>query len=599
MGTINEKGARKMTSTIEDELEELTFLNDVNLFITEWIPFGSNHIIAFNEELDSLGAVEGGLLTSIIDQEPKKCTFFVKEDLTNVVVKKFDPNDFIQFEAAISYENIGTVQQEEHFAVHVDASGRVVYGCELKALVGKTKMHSLDNISRVVADLVADSSTMMMNLLSTYQSRLLELVFFNKPLNRNKFIILTAKSIDPDEDSKFYLKDARYRNELNQIINQVYKARNLHDSGKCFFGSEGLLLITDKLEQYEELLSIIGFFQGLDIFQKNYFSKMFMQWDQVKDARRKIDESKHDPNAISEAQSILSNVSSGVVLMNELLDFMQTAVDSIVVEFEKLKPLSDAQKELIEFIELQDTVEKANTRIKDASLIVAGLKDEIQGVNGLVATLSESQMRQMNEALKDSIVSMDEMTRSSERTGVALNILEVVLTGAIAFDILTLFLGDWAGGDPFIDPSIIHPIFWAPIAITTFLATGYGILRLIRYLEKKSEPNLRVALKLGSKYDPKKLETYLSSQTIKQQQMTVRTGSNINDYTWDVEDTDKWKGNDVNISLYVDKKNKILLSVSVNIDSPKKITTKDASRIIITELIEASVIPEKYKEIIE
>ncbi|MHA1132591.1 MAG: hypothetical protein ACTSQQ_17530, partial [Candidatus Helarchaeota archaeon] len=162
-------------STIEDELEELTFLKDVNIYIAEYIPFGSNHIIAFNTELDSLGVVEGGLLTSNIDQEPKKSTFQVVEELTNVVVKRFDPNDFIQFEAEISFSNIGNIIQEECLGVHVDASGRVLYGCHLHELVGKTDLHSLDNISRVISDIIADSSQMMMNLLSTYQRRLLEL----------------------------------------------------------------------------------------------------------------------------------------------------------------------------------------------------------------------------------------------------------------------------------------------------------------------------------------------------------------------------------------------------------------------------------------
>jgi len=585
-------------STIEDELEELTFLNDVNIFIAEYIPFGSNHIIAFNEELDSLGAVEGGLLTSLIDKEPKKTTFLVEEELTNVIVRKFDPNDFIQFEAMITYENVGDIEQEECFAVHVDASGRVIYGCELKKLVEKTEMHSLDNISRVIADLVADSSQMMMNLLSTYQRRLLELVYFDRPLNRNKFIMITAKSIVPDEDASFYVREAGYRNELNQIINQVYKSTNLSDGGKCFFGSEGLILISEHPEKYEEILAVIGFFQGLDIFQKNYFSKMFMLWDEVRDARKKIDESGYDPNAITEAQTILSRVSAAVVLMNELLQFMQTATEVIVEEFNKLKPLSDVQAELAAFVELEDVLDKATIRIKDASLIVAGLKDEIQGVNGLVATLSERQMRMMNEALKDSITSMDEMTRSSERTGVALNILEVVLSGAIAFDVLVFLVGDyqwdalsiWVGE---------HPLVWAFIAITAFIVTGYGILKLIRYLEEKSEPNLRISLKLGSRYDKEKLDAYLKSKPIKQQQMVVRLGSKIHEYIWDDEDTDKWLGNEPNITLYVDITNKILLTINVDIDSPKNIATTQASEIILKELIEAKVIPEESQQFLE
>lgn len=585
-------------SGVKDELEELTFLIDPRIFIAEYIPFGSNHIIAFNDELDSLGAVQGGLLTSLIDKEPRKCTFMVTDDLTTVKVRRFDPNDFIQFEAAITFENVGDVEQLEDFGVHIDASGRVIYGCELIELVGKRDKHSLDNISRVIADLVADSSEVMQNLLTTYQRRLLDLVYFNEPMNRNKFIILTGRYIDPVEPAKYFVHEADYKNELNQIIKQAYYGKDFSNGDKCFFGSEGLILIARNLEPYEELLAIIGFFQGLDIFQKNYFSKMFMLWDEVRDARVLVDKSSIDPNAIGEAQVILSSVSSAVVLMTELLRFMQTAVNLIAREFDQLKgpeeKLPPVQEELSYFIQLDDTVKKASTRIDDAELIVRGLKDEITGVNGLITTLSERQMRQMNEALKDSITSMDEMTRSSERTGVALNILEVVLTGAIAFDILLLFVGqyEWAPLQIWVQDNIF---IWSALAIALFFFTGWGILRLIRHLEERSEPNLRVSLKLGAKYNSEKFDVYIASKPVKQQQMIIRSGSRIHEYTWD-DDDKKWRGNEVTITAYLDIENKIFLAVNVNVDSPKKISTKQASEAMFNELIDAGIIP---KEIIK
>jgi len=502
---LDERDKFKGLTTIKDELEELTFLIDPNIFICEYIPFGSNHVIAFNDELDSLGAVEGGFLTSIIDSEPQKCTFRVNEDLTNVKVRRFDPNDFIQFEANISYENVGGIEQIEDFGIHIDTSGRVIYGCGLLEVVGKRDKFSLDNISRVMADLFSDSSRLMNNLLTTYQRRLLELVYFGEPLSRNKFFMLTAKGIEPEMDATTFVENEAFHNELNQIVKQIYYSQDLIEGGKCFFGSEGLILVAKNLEQYEEILAIIGFFQGLDIFQRNYFSKMFMLWDEVKDARSLIDKAGVDPNAIGEAQVILSRVSASVVLMTELLEFMQAAINNITYEFQELQPLNDAQEELSEVVQLRDTLNKATIRIGDAGLIVKGLKDEIEGVNGIIATLSERQMRQMNEALKDSITSMDEMTRSNERTGVALNVLQVVLSGSIAFSVMMLLVGqyqyqplyDWLSS-----PELSHILIWVGLSIGMFFLTGFGILKLIRRLEERAEPNLCVVLKLGAFYDP-------------------------------------------------------------------------------------------------
>jgi len=589
---VEEKEKHAGLTTVTDELQELTFLIDPSIFICEYIPFGSNHIIAFNDELDSHGAVEGGLLTSLIDKEPRKSTFRVVDQLTSVRVRRFDPNDFIQFEANITYENVGGVQQIEDFGVHVDASGRVVYGCSLLEVVGKRDKHSLDNISRVIADLVNDSSRMMNNLLSTYQRRLLDLVYFHQPQNRNKFFILTAKGIEPEMNAQLYVDETAYHNELNQIVKQLYYSKELKTGGKCFFGSEGLILISKNFEQYEEILAIIGFFQGIDIFQKNYFSEMFMLWDEVRDARDFVDKSGVDPNAIGEAQIILSRVSAGVVLMTELLQFMQTAVNNITFEFQDLQPLNEAQEELSELVQLRDTLKKATTRVEDASLIVKGLKDEIAGVNGLIATLSERQMRQMNEALKDSITSMDEMTRSNERTGVALNVLQVVLSGSIAFSVIALIVGDYTY-EPIgnlLATDLPFLIFWVGLSVGLFFLTGFGILKFIKRLTEKAEPNLRVALKIGAPFHPKNFEKYLNAKPIKHQRMISRVGLTIKEYTWDDDDSEKWVGNEANIVFNIDTTNNILLSITINIDSPKNITTKEASQIMLKELTDENII---------
>ncbi len=598
---MTEKEKHAGLTTIKDELEELTFLIEPNIFISEYIPFGSNHIIAFNDELDSLGAVEGGLLTSIIDKEPQKCTFRITEDPTLVKVHRFDPNDFIQFEANIPFENVGGIQQVEDFGIHVDSSGRVIYGCSILEIVGKRDKHSLDNISRVIADLVSDSSRLMNNLLTTYQRHLLELVYFGEPLSRNKFFIVTAREIDPEMDTTTYLEEAAYHNELNQIIKQAYYGKDLLGGGKCFYGSEGLLLITKNLDQYEEILAIIGFFQGLDIFQRNYFSKMFMLWDEVRDARDLVDKVA-DPNAIGEAQVILSRVSAAVVLMAELLQFMQAAFTNISFEFQELQPLNEAQEELAEFVQLRDSLKKATTRIEDASLIVKGLKDEIEGVHGLIASLSERQMRQMNEALKDSITSMDEMTRSSERTGVALNVLQIVLSGSVAFSVLALFVGEYKWvplADWLSEGSVWDILIWVGLSMGFFFLTGFGILKLIKRLEAKSEPNLRAVLKLGAIYHPENFEKYIASKSIKHQRRTSRIGHTILEYTWDDHDSAKWLGNEANVIFYVDMTNHIILSVTVNIDSPKAITTKETSEIMLTELVNAGVVPKTILQFIQ
>jgi hypothetical protein len=197
---------------------------------------------------------------------------------------------------------------------------------------------------------------------------------------------------------------------------------------------------------------------------------------------------------------------------------------------------------------------------------------------------------------------MDEMTRSSERTGVALNVLQIVLSGSVAFSVLALFVGqynwlplsEWLSEGP-----VWNVLIWVSLSMGFFFLTGFGILKLIKRLEAKSEPNLRAVLKLGAIYNPEKFEKYLASKPLKHQRQTSRIGHTIMEYTWDDDDSAKWVGNEANIIFYVDTTNHIVLSITVNIDSPNAITTKEASEIILTELINAGVIPKSILQLIK
>jgi hypothetical protein len=201
--------------TIKDELTSYIFLRDLRILISEYIPFGTNHIIAFNEELDCQRNVKEGLMTSFIDTDLEGATFEIKEDLTKVTIDQYDPNDYVIFNASIVYKEV--VEQQEEISVYVDAYGRVIYGTQLLEIDGSDKI-SIDKLTRVTADLVLDTSKMINTMLSTYQRRLLDLVFFGTPEYRNKFTILMAKEIDPDKKAIEFHDGEACENELNQVL---------------------------------------------------------------------------------------------------------------------------------------------------------------------------------------------------------------------------------------------------------------------------------------------------------------------------------------------------------------------------------------------
>lgn len=569
-------------SGIKDELVSFIFLKDLKVYISEYIPFGSNHIIAFNDELDCQKEVKDGLMTSFVDMEPAKATFKVEEDLTKVTVTQYDPNDYVMFNASIAFEEV--VEQQEELSVYVDAYGRIIYGTKIEEIDDEAEF-SIDKLSRVFADIVIDTSQMMNSLLTTYQRRLLELVYFGTPEFRNKFVIMVAKEITPDKKAIEFHDGEDLENELNQVLTLTTEFKDLENgTDRFFYGTEGLLLVSSNPEKYEDLLSIAAFYLGLDIFQKNYFQKMFMLWDEIKESRKLMNMGDIDPNAISEAKAIISEVSAAVVLMNELLSFMRKSCENMNNEWAELDKSDPNIQEIIETITLQDMVGKALTRIEDAKLVVSGLTEEIGGINGLVNSLAEKQMARMNESLRDSIASMDAMGRSSERTGASLNVLEILLAGTIAFDVLFLMVGEYSW-EPLAGwiASVPGIFIWTGICLSSFFAVGYFMLRLTQRMESESEPNLRTKITIGKPYNKEKFENFLADKEIIIKEAQIFNETIIEDFTWD-EDDEKWLGNEARIKLRSDTTNSFILNVLVNIDSPKDISVQQVSSNILDSI---------------
>eukprot|EP01045_Picozoa_sp_COSAG04_P039805 COSAG04_NODE_11333_length_715_cov_1.511364_1_plen_73_part_00 len=69
----------------------------------EWIPFGSNQIVALCEKLGASDRCQGGMFTGEADTDPNGAQFDVPQGLTDVRVLDYDETQFINFEAEIFF----------------------------------------------------------------------------------------------------------------------------------------------------------------------------------------------------------------------------------------------------------------------------------------------------------------------------------------------------------------------------------------------------------------------------------------------------------------------------------------------------------------
>ena len=117
-------------SNIKDELDEAIVISGITLLVGEWIPFGSNQVVALNDRLGSGERCQGGFLTALTDDTPDSMHYQQADDvdLTEVQLLDFSPETYVNFEAEVHFPEDEGIVQIENIGVHVDHHGNVAFG---------------------------------------------------------------------------------------------------------------------------------------------------------------------------------------------------------------------------------------------------------------------------------------------------------------------------------------------------------------------------------------------------------------------------------------------------------------------------------------
>ncbi len=407
-----------------------------------------------------------------------------------------------------------------------------------------------------------------------------------------------------------YLDGEALQNEIDQVVETVYKVKNLKNKGIIFLGTNGVILVSNNSSEYDEILYVASFLFSFDLLQRNLFSRLQMLYDANQDTRKLIlQASKFDPRAIDKMQSSLSELSATVVLMNEIISYMHNSVVTVKKEWEELREkIGETQRELAEFFGIENLFSTSGDRIKDVELIVHGLQDEISGLQGLATVTSERQMRKIYETLQENTRSMDEMIRSSEKTGSAINFLQWIIAGSIAYQIVAVFSG--LSPYSYLDPLMIllglpPPSQLFPYSLLDILSYGiiiwvgitFVLYLIANYLESRSIKSVRLRIRLDAPYNEAKLVDYLSSKPLFKHDDHFDYDQQLYKKSW-MDKNDKWKGSEPMITLSYDSSNNMLSQIQVEVDKPK-LKANSYVNIVMDELIDAGVLNKDAKKSIK
>ncbi|MFX1475343.1 MAG: hypothetical protein ACFFCO_07700 [Promethearchaeota archaeon] len=557
---------------VRDKLEELIFLKKPTVIISEWIPWGNNQIAALNRKLGSMERLKSTLMTALVDEFPEQSIFESDPIHSDVVVKNFELTQFVEFRCKVDYPEAAGIEQVEEFAAHIHEQGLVVFALDLNEVEGRKEKVSLDHLTRVNADLLMDSSQIMETLMAHSQLRMMDVMFRGKSRNRGKFVLVVGEGITPRKNkASSYADQEDYQNELEQVVGTLETTETTSDNSFIFIGDLGAIIITKSFSKYEEVLGLYALVRSLDTFMNQYFSRLWLGWDDSLRIRQMfLHKADRDPTMVAQAKTALSKVGADAVVLEALMNFLKESIEYTSEQITRITKKSDTkQKEFSQKLHLQKFFDRVETRIDDAEKVVEGLKREVEGLQGLVTTLGEKQMKRVYDTLQDSSRATEEMLASSERGAVALNIIEIILAGSIAFDIIEV--SNTIGFLETVFPTefgLAGTIMILGATFAIWVAIAIGLYKFMAYLTSKHEPLFSMQLRIEAACYVDRLEKYLATKkitTLITKQDSVADATKV---SWEEEDKEKWLGEKPKISIVYDGVNGYLLTIIAEFQNP-------------------------------
>jgi hypothetical protein len=392
-------------------------------------------------------------------------------------------------------------------------------------------------------------------------------MYRGKSHNRGKFIMAIGEEITPRLKTAAEYRDGEdYQNELEQIVGTLEKAETLNDGSFIFVGTLGSVFITKHLGMYEDFVGLYALVRALDIFMDEYFARLWLGWDESLRIRQMIlEQSERDPTIVTKAKEALSRVGADGVILEALLQYLIEAVSFTKKQVRHLMENADPpQRDFAEKLNIKRFFDRVQSRIDDAEKVVEGLKREVIGLQSVVGTLADKQMKRVYEALEDSSRSTEEVLLASERSSTALTIIEVIVAGTLAlafFEVLSII-------GLFEHLQLLGTGIVFAMAVGSWAVVAGALFYIMRYLTRKSEPYLSMDVRFDQPINVSKLESYIDRKPVTTK-ISKRDGvSEVLKVTWTESDKEQWLGETPTLSVTYDARNKYLLNFAAEFENP-------------------------------
>ncbi|HDI01854.1 MAG TPA: hypothetical protein ENF78_05455 [Candidatus Bathyarchaeota archaeon] len=451
---------------IRDELEEVFFLKEPIVSIVEWIPFGPHqfeHLISAITTSWFPTMERPSFLTDRREEEPRNCLITLESGMARIMVKDIREKDTVSFTADVYYPEAEGIRQIEQIGVNVFSNGLVICSSKITTVSYRgakgfqidenESLISLDRASRIVCDLIEDTSRLLSTLLTPYQRRILNIIYPLSELElyeRKKltFIftedlfvctergLVSLREVGDVEEILKQRKDARM--EIQQLIGELQEVRSTPEA-IVLKGLDGFLLILkdgSALIRLKERILLLMLFSSLNLFFKHLMARAWMIWDSLMRERKRCFERAGQADALKVRES-LSEMLSNVVLLEDTCVTIGISVRRLRGLVERL--CKDGQ-DILGILDPVQELESLSEKVEQAKNTLHALRTDIEGLIDIITTLVEEEMRQVRIRMDQNLEAQVTMMKIEQVESERLRLIEIFSGGLLAAELMALII---------------------------------------------------------------------------------------------------------------------------------------------------------------
>lgn len=392
-------------------------------------------------------------------------------------------------------------------------------------------------------------------------------------------------------------------NELRQILGDLYGAYDLEDDLVLISGRYGLVLAGPTASQYEELLLDALAVTSREVFINELFHRTFAVGETLQEIRRTMDTYESNPNSIPLIRQLLSNTFKDTIHLQELLAYLEESAE-VLMDRASADRSGSAYEELSRLLGLANRRSVLRNRIADLKKNCLGTASELEGLRSMTDVISEALMFRLQEAMQANTKNLEDVFRSNERASSSLEVMQVILSGTLAFELLDRLTGEWSVTDQtwaqeyIVKPLMHKPGVWFMINLGMWAAIALMLMFLMKHLTDRAVGVLSLRIRINRRIDVRALYAWLASKDVGQEDVEREGQMNRSKVEWmEQPDEAKWLASPPKIQIVFDAVHEYLLNAFIQVSkSTKHLTVEQLREEFDAELERAGVYVEDRED---